>query len=318
MGVAMRMDDRIERWMKLQDLHVLMTVVQEGSMGKAAGRLHTSQPNISRSISEMEHALGVRLLDRHRQGVEPTEFGRALLDCGVTVFDGLRQGLKNIEFLAHPAAGEVRIGSIIPLAASFVAAVVDRLSRRHPGIVFHLAATDAETLHRNLTDRSLDFAIIKRIGPFADQQFSIETLFHDLFVVVAGMKHPWARRRNIELAELTSQSWVLPPPETVAGAVLMDAFRASGLDYPRVSVVTLPTDVRASLLKPGRHLSIFPTSALRFMADRSGLKVLPIELPIAPLPVGIVTLKNRVLGPVAKLFIEHARAIAKPLERTPR
>ena len=195
----MQLNDRIGRRMKLQDLHVLMTVVQAGSMGKAAERLNTSQPNISRSIAELEHALGVRLLDRHRQGVEPTEYGRALLDCGVTVFDGLRQGLKNIEFLADPATGEVRIGSIIPLAASFVSAVVDRLSRRYPGMSFHIAATEAETLHRELCERNLDLVIIKRIGPFADEQFNVETLFYDSYVVVAGAQHPWARRRRIEL-----------------------------------------------------------------------------------------------------------------------
>ena len=72
------------------------------------------------------------------KGVEPTEYGRALLDCGVAVFDDLRQGVKNIEFLADPAAGEVRIGCNPLLAASFVSAVVDRLSRRYPRIVFHL------------------------------------------------------------------------------------------------------------------------------------------------------------------------------------
>ena len=82
----------------------------------------------------------MRLLDRHRQGVEPTEYGRALLDCGVAVFDDLRQGVKNIEFLADPTAGEVRIGSKPFVAASFVSAVVDRLSRRYPRIVFHLVA----------------------------------------------------------------------------------------------------------------------------------------------------------------------------------
>src|SRR3954470_11904287 len=80
---TMQLSERIGRRMKLQDLHVLMTVVQAGSMGKAAERLNTSQPNISRSIADLEHAFGVRLLDRHRQGVEPTEYGRALLDCGV-------------------------------------------------------------------------------------------------------------------------------------------------------------------------------------------------------------------------------------------
>ena len=106
MGAAMQLSDRIGRRMKLQDLHVLMTVVQAGSMGKAAQLLNTTQPAISRSIAELEHALGVRLLDRHRQGVEPTEYGRALLDCGAAVFDDLRQGVKNIEFLADPRLGK--------------------------------------------------------------------------------------------------------------------------------------------------------------------------------------------------------------------
>src|SRR6478672_2310493 len=109
----MRLSERIGRRMKLQDLNVLMTVVEAGSMGRAAQRLNISQPAISRSIAELERALGVRLLDRHRQGIEATEYGRALLDCGVAVFDDLRQGVKNIEFLADPAAGEVRIGSTL-------------------------------------------------------------------------------------------------------------------------------------------------------------------------------------------------------------
>ena len=101
----MQLSDRIGRRMKLQDLHVLMTVVQAGSMGKAAQLLNTSQPAISRSIAELESAFGIRLLDRSRRGIEPTEYGRALLDCGVAVFDELRRGVKNIEFLDDPTAG---------------------------------------------------------------------------------------------------------------------------------------------------------------------------------------------------------------------
>ena len=78
----MRNSDQVERRLKLHDLRVLMAVTQAGSMVKAAKQLNTSQPAISRSIAELEHALGVRLLDRSRQGVEPTSYGRALLDCG--------------------------------------------------------------------------------------------------------------------------------------------------------------------------------------------------------------------------------------------
>ena len=64
----MQFSDRIGRRMKLHDLHVLMTVVQAGSMNKAAPLLNTTQPAISRSIAELERALGVRLLDRHPPG----------------------------------------------------------------------------------------------------------------------------------------------------------------------------------------------------------------------------------------------------------
>jgi DNA-binding transcriptional LysR family regulator len=315
MSAAMLMSDRIGRRMKLQDLHVLMTVVQAGSMGKAAERLNTSQPNISRSIAELEHVLGVRLLDRHRHGIEPTEYGRALLDCGGAVFDELRQGVKNIEFLADPKAGDVRIGCNPFLAANFVSAVVDRLYRRYPRVASHLVSAQVETLRRELSERNVDFLIAPKFGHFADDRLGFETLYEDSHVVVAGAQNPWARRRKIKLAELTDEAWLLPPPDSVFGSVALEAFRASGLDYPRTTVCTAPADVRIRLLATGRFLTIFATSVLRFPTLRPELKVLPVELPVPPMPVGIVTLKNRTLSSVAQLFIDSARAVAKPLAK---
>src|SRR3954470_10899320 len=107
MGRLMQLSDRIGRRMKLQDLHVLMAVVEAGSMGKAAALLNTTQPAISKSIAELEHAIGVRLLDRSHQGVEPTRYGRALLKRGVIAFDELKQGVRDIEHLSDPGAGEL-------------------------------------------------------------------------------------------------------------------------------------------------------------------------------------------------------------------
>ena len=315
MGAVMQLSDRIGNRMKLQDLHVLMTVVQAGSMGKAAQILNTTQPNISRSIGELEQALGVRLLDRHRQGIEPTEYGHALLDCGVAVFDDLRQGVKNIAFLADPTAGELRIGTTTFLAASFVSALVDRLSRRYPRIVFHLVTGYTETLHQELAERNVDLLIIRGSGPIADPRYDFEFLFDDSYVVVAGPQNQWVRRRRIEIAELVNELWVLPPPDSVIGSIVTDAFRASGLDYPRVSVVTDCPHMRISLLATGRFVTIFPASAFRFLTKRSELKILPVELPTALRPNGIVTLKNRALSPVAKLFMDCAREVAKPLAK---
>ena len=144
-------------------------------------------------------------------------------------------------------------------------------------------------------------------------RLGFEFLFDDTFVVVAGAQSSWVRRRRIELTELASGSWVLPPPESVIGSVAMEAFRASGLDYPRATVFTLTPEVRMGLLATGRFLTISPATVLRFPTKRPELKVLPVELPMARVPNGIVTLKNRTLSPTARLFIEHAREVAKPL-----
>src|SRR5918994_1163762 len=120
----MEKSNRIERRLKLHDLRVLMSVVQAGSMSKAADHLGTAQPALSRSIAELEHALGVRLLDRSSRGVEPTAYGRALIKRGVAVFDELRQGLRDIEFLADPTAGELRIGTTEAIATAIVSPLI--------------------------------------------------------------------------------------------------------------------------------------------------------------------------------------------------
>src|SRR5260221_13660074 len=149
----MRPNDRIGRQIKLQSLHVFMTVAETGSMSSAAKRLNTVQPAISRSVAELEHALGVRLLDRNRQGITPTEYGRALLDCSVAAFDDLRRGLRDIESLADPDAGEVRVGCSPLLAATYVPTVVNRISRRKPRVVVELITGYTEDLHRELRER---------------------------------------------------------------------------------------------------------------------------------------------------------------------
>ena len=309
----MQLSDRVGRRLKLHDLHVLMAVVAERSMSKAAALLSTTQPAISRSIAELERNFGVRLLDRTTQGVAPTEFGRALAEGGAVVFDDLRSITKKIEFLTDPEAGEVRIGCNPVLAASFVSAVVERIMRRYPRIVFHLVAAPTESLHRDLRERNVDLLVVRRFGPLAGEQLGFEFLFNDSYVIAAGTQHPFARRRRITLAELAGQSWVLPPPHTVPGAVLMNAMRAKGFDYPRAAVTTESPEARMSLLATGHLLTIVAASVLRFRSKPSEVNVLPIDLPPARVPNGVITLKDRTLSPVAQLFVEHARAVAHPL-----
>jgi DNA-binding transcriptional LysR family regulator len=297
--------------MKLHDLHILMTVAQAGSMNKAAALLNTGQSAISRSIAELEHTVGVRLVERTPRGVEPTKYGHALLDGGAAVFDDLRQAVKNIEFLADPTAGEVRIGCTPLLATSFVSAVIERLSLRYPRMVFHLVTGYLEALHREVSGRNVDLLIARRFGPIAEERLGFEFLFNDSSVIAAGARSPWIGRRRIEFAELLKESWVLPPPGSEIASIAAEAFRANGVDYPRTTVVTDSPHARMSLLASGRFVTILPASTLKFPAVRSEIKVLPVQLPMARVPNGIVTLKSRALSSVAQLFIDCAREVAK-------
>jgi DNA-binding transcriptional LysR family regulator len=306
----MEWSERIGRRIRLRDLHILLAVVQCKSMAKAAAHLAVSKPVVSKVIAD----LGVRLLERDRHGAEPTIYGSALLKRGVTVFDELRDGVKDIESLLDPTAGEVRIGCTLLLALSFVSAVIDRLSKRYPRIQIHLVTSQIDPLHRELTERNVEFVIVRKSGPIADERLNFEFLFDDAYVVAAGAKSPWARRRRIALAELVNEPWVLPPLESVPGSVMAKAFPGTGLAYPRATVFT-GAEVRLSLLTTGRFLTIVPASALRFPTRRPEIKILPVELPEPHVPTGIVTLKNRALSPVARLFIAHAREVAKPLAR---
>ena len=306
--------DRIERRISLHDMRVLMSVVQAGSMGQAAQRLATSQPAISRSIADLESALGVRLLDRSPHGIEPTSYGRALIKRGLDVFDEFTQGVKDIEFLADPTAGELRIGASIAVASGFVSSIIDHLARQYTRLTFQVLATNSATAYRALIERSVDLVVGHVIEPIAEEHMNVETLLHDPHVVVAGAQNPWTRRRRVTLADLMNEPWTLPAPEAPYGSVVLEAFRAHGLGVPR-TVVTSTLPVRRALLATGRFLTMVPRVVVQFSTKDEPLESLPIALPATRKPLAIITLKNRTLSPVADLFTNYARNLAKPLAK---
>jgi DNA-binding transcriptional LysR family regulator len=307
----MKISDRIGRRMKLHDLHVLMSVVQAGSMGKAASLLNTTQSAISRSITALEHAVGVRLLDRSRQGVEPTEYGQALLDGGAAVFDDLRQAVKNIEFLADPTTGHVTICGSESTSAALLPAVFGRLRRRHRGLSMHVVpAISVAQQYKELRERRADLAI-GRLPSSVDSDVDAEVLYQERLIVVAGPGSGWQRYRKIALPDLANESWLLPPPDTLVASLVADGFRSQAMEFPPKGATTGAIHLLFALLASGPFLLAMSGSLLQFGANLPPLKVLPVDFPSAPWPVGIMTLKNRTRSPTARLFIECAREVVK-------
>jgi DNA-binding transcriptional LysR family regulator len=305
-------DLRIGRRVKLRDLHVLLGVVRWGSMAKGAAQLGLSQPSVSEAIANLEDALQVRLLDRGPRGVEPTIYARALLKRVNVVFDELKQGMRDIEFLSDPTAGEVRIGCPESLAAGFVPAVIERLSRHHPKLSVHVfAAQTGEQEFKELRERRVDLLLGRLFRPLSDDDIAMETLCQDALFVVAGAQSPWVRRRKIALAELTNEPWIFFPENSVSGAYIEEAFRTAGLELPPRALTSFSIQLRFHLLATGRFLTILHGSVLRFNAKRWSLRPLRTDLPVQPMPIGVFTLKNRTLSPVVQLFIEQAHEVAK-------
>lgn len=259
----------------------------------------------------LEDALRVRLLDRSARGIEPTIYANVLLKRGHAVFDELKQGIKDIEFLSDPNAGEVRVGCVEMMSYGVLPEVIDRLSCRHPQIAVRTVPLDTESLDfQVLQERSVDFVIARTPTSYVNEDLDIEVLLNDSLVVIVGSQSAWASRHKVTLSDLVSEPWILPPTPYVR-TVMKEAFEAYGLQPPSERVTTASIQLRIQLLQTGRFVSVFADSMLQGNAERWSWKALPIDLRAKLPPWSIVKLKNRTVSPVVQLFIDHLREVVK-------
>jgi len=310
-------ESQIGRRLKLRDLHVFSTVVQRGSMAKAARQLGVSHPAVSEVIADLEHALGVRLLDRSAQGIEPTIYGDALLKRSVAVFDELKQSIRDIEFLSDATTGEVRISCMEAPWFTFLPDALLRFSKQYPHIAVHTDLIDHSEVFLGLRERRYDCVLMPEqtvVHDEAADDLKMEILYDDTVSVAAGAHSKWARRRKIDLAELIDEPWTLPGPTSWGRTLQEELFRARGLSRPKPIMNTDSIILRARLVAGGPYLSLFRTSVLRrLIADNYAIAALPVDLLANAVSTGIVTLKNRTLSPVVERFLACVREVAGSL-----
>jgi DNA-binding transcriptional LysR family regulator len=304
-------ESQIGRQLRLRDLHAFFTVIRSGSMAKAATELGVSQPAVSKVISDLEHALGVRLLDRSTRGVEPTVYGHALLKRGLAAFDELRQGIRDIEFLADPAAGEVKIGCPVGIGNTLMLRIVEPFMKKYPRVTLHVDAVPNPQSFPGLHERIYDLYLTLLPLPESrvPEGLNIEFLFSDPLVVAAGTRHRWGNRRKVEFADLVGEPWILPRADSWNYICIAEAFRARGLHMPKVSLWSNIAPLRNQLMAQGQFVTAVSSSNARWY----GMKVLPVDLPVRPWPVVIATVKNRTPSPVVELFVAFVRELTKPM-----
>jgi DNA-binding transcriptional LysR family regulator len=317
MARLVQWQDQIGRRLRLRDLSVFFTVVEYGSMAKAGAKLGVSTPSISQVIAALEHAVGVPLLDRSPTGVVPTSYGEVLLARGRAAFDELRLGIRDIEFIADPRVGELRIGCPESIAAGFLVPVLQRFTRDHPRVRFHVVPVHQPTVEfPQLHERQIDLVFARLAtepvqGRLTDE-LNAEVLFRDRYALVVGRESRCARRRAIDLADLVDAPWIMTPLDALGESFVVKAFRIRGLKVPSLLITTFSIHLRNNLVSSGEFITVLPHSVLQIYGKLHSLKELPIELSVHP-PVAVVTLRNRTIGPTAQSFIQCARDVAKSL-----
>lgn len=318
-------DNQFGRRLRLRDLYVFFTVVQTGSMAKAAMQLGVTQPTVSETIADLESSYGVRLLDRHPRGVEATIYGTALRNRCLAAFDELRQSGHDMEHLADPKAGDLRVGVQESLLAAMLPPVIRRFSKMYPRVTLHIDARAelatpgdddvplSDVQLAELRNRKYDVVLARTLRPMTAEDVQVETLFNDEVVIAAAASNRWARRRKVDLADLVDAAWTLTPPDTWVYSHIAEAFEQRGLKMPKPTLLTLSVPLRCHLLAEGDHITAFAKSVLSLHASRYGLKALPVALPQRPWPTIVITPRKRTLNPLVGKFIECAREVTKSM-----
>jgi DNA-binding transcriptional LysR family regulator len=238
-------------------------------------------------------------------------YGRALLKSGVAVFDEMRRGLQQIEFIKEPDAGELRIGSSIVTDAGLLPAIIERFLQDFPRAVVHVLPENiAIQQYDNLRDRKVELVLGRLPATMTEPDLAAEPLFDEPNLVVAGSESRWTKRRNLRLVDLIGEPWVLADAGSLAGSLHEEVFRNSGLEPPSAAVLTVSLHLYIRPIETGRWLGLVPASVMRFGGKEMRLKVLKVETFSPPAPVGLITVKDRTLTPLAGRFIEYSRNVA--------
>jgi DNA-binding transcriptional LysR family regulator len=303
---------RLPRHLKMSELRVFVAVLEHRSFRKAAAVVHLSQPAVTKAIAGLEETLGVKLFDRHANGVEPTVHGLSFAPRAAAIFDELRRAAQELAMVSSGATGTLRVGTVPMPAIPFLPIAIQRLVAMHPrAFVAVVEARESELLDR-LRTRDIDLAILRLslVDPAEDMR--AETLFEEALCVVACRDHPLAARKQLTWPELLDAHWVMPPPDCYFFEHLLRTLDRQGLALPRHTVESFSVQTQYGMVLHGGMLSFGMRSQHEFAPGKNLLVRLPFELTQARSAVSAVSMRAHEPTPLGQQLIAHIRAQLTP------
>ena len=300
--------------LRIRHLRLVETLVQAGSLHKAAKALHVSQPAASAMLKEVEDALGATLFDRTRRGVALNAHGSVAMARMRTILGEL--STLSQELRAAGSSSVLRFGTLTHAFYGVLQRVLHEFLVRSDCRIDLRVASAGELLD-HLQQNQLDCMLGRIPAASMDSLVKREFFFQPLYLletcVLASTAHPLSGKRRVTLRDLSGYPWILQQEGANSRHALMSAFAAAGLPAPRIRMETSSFAFSIQLLAVGDYLAVAPRDA-GSSQQRLGLaRILPVKLPNLSTPVAFIAPRTAMLNPNVRLLWESIRkTIAAP------
>jgi DNA-binding transcriptional LysR family regulator len=275
--------------LRMRHLDVLLAVAAEGSMQRAAQRVHLTQPAISKLVRELETMFGAPLFDRSKRGVTLTECGRALATRAEYLRNDIERARDEVSAIASGTLGSLRIGALPVVESALLPQSLMALRKIAPALRIRVQEGTSAALLDQLRRGEID-CVIGRLDAGADgQDIRAEKLLRLPTRIVARRRHPLAARKRVTPDQLAAYPWVLPQPGAPIRTVIDGVFAAAGLPAPVPLVESTSIRLNYELMRSSDMIGVMPDdAATAYMAGRA-LAILSFDIADRLPWVGVMT-----------------------------
>lgn len=261
--------------MDQRDLRYFETIAELQHVGRAALKLHRTQPALTSSIRRLEEDCGAPLFERAGRGIRLTPVGHVLLKWARQVRFDLEDARREMSAIGGGLAGQVRIG-IVPTAAQFLLpAAARQLLQEAPGVSLRTEVALVDVLTPKLREGELDIVVASEMQP--EPGIVSQVVAQDAIVVAASARHELLRAGAPTLKDLVPHRWALQPPGAPTRDWLDHTFDRRGLPRPQVQVESTMLLMLPTLIAETGLLSFISRHHLNARSTRSGLKEVPLK-----------------------------------------
>lgn len=211
--------------MTLRHLRIFTEVYRARSVTAAASALHLTQPAVTRAVQELEEHYGVRLFERIRRRMSPTDSGQRLYARAVHVLDAFDR--MEEELSDRDEQGLVRVGATVTLGGTLLPALVQQFARENPRIDVRVTVANGDAVAAGLAENRLDIGLLE--GGVTSDELHSEVIGSDRLCLVLPASHPLAARDRVTLRELARLPLLVRERGSTARTLLEQTLEAEGL-----------------------------------------------------------------------------------------